>query len=98
VAHDDWTHFVVFGPCKIFCFLNRSLQNILFFKQVPAKNFVSENSPWRNYFKKQKILQEPKTKYFFSRNKNLNGPYLQGRVQYLSLVSNIKENSINLMK
>ena len=27
VTHDDWTHFVVFGPCKIFCFLNRSLQN-----------------------------------------------------------------------
>jgi len=50
VAHDDWTHFVVFGPCKIFCF----------FKQVRTKNFVSENSLWRDYFKKQKILQGPK--------------------------------------
>jgi len=41
-----------------------SLQNILFFKQVPAKNFVSENSPWRDYFKKQNFLQGPKTIFF----------------------------------
>ena len=54
MAHDDWIHFVVFGPCKIFCFLNRSLQ----------KKIVSENSPWRDYFKKQKILQGPKTNFF----------------------------------
>jgi len=84
VAHHDWIHFVVFGPCKIFCFL----------KQVPAKFFVSENSPWRDYFKKQKILQGlfsetknfagTKNKFFFYRDQNLNEPYLQGRVQYLS--------------
>jgi len=72
-----------FGPCKKNCFWSR--QNILFFKQVPAKKFVSENSPWRDYFKKQKILQGPKTNYFFYRDQNLNGSYLQGRVQYLSL-------------
>jgi len=34
-----------------------------FFKQIPAKKFVSENSPWRDYFKKQKILQGPKTNF-----------------------------------
>ena len=62
MAHDDWTHFVVFGPCKIFCF----------FKQVPTNFFVSENSPWRDYFKKQKILQGPKSKFFF-----LQGPKLK---------------------
>jgi len=38
----------------------------------------------RDYFKKQKILQGPKT-IFFYRDQNLNEPYLQGRVQYLSL-------------
>jgi len=64
-----------------------SMQNYLFFKQVPAKFFVSENSPWRDYFKKQKILQGPKT-IFFYRDQNLNGPYMQGRVQYLSLQIN----------
>ena len=57
-----------------------SLQNILFFKQIPAKKFVSKNSPWRDYFKKQKILQEPKTKFFFYKDQNLNETYLQGRV------------------
>jgi len=36
----------------------------LFFKQVPAKIFVYENNPWRDYFKKQKILQGPKTIFF----------------------------------
>ena len=41
----------------------------------------------RDYFKKQKILQRPKTNFFFYRDQNLNEPYLQGRVQYLSLVS-----------
>jgi len=40
----------------------------------------------RDYFKKQKILQEPKTNYFFYRDQNLNEAYLQGRVQYLSLI------------
>jgi len=76
VAHDDWTHFVVFGPCKIFCF----------FKQVPTKKFVSENSPRRDYFKKQKILQGPKTKFSSYRDQNLNEAYLQGRVPYFSLL------------
>jgi len=52
----------------------------LFFKQIPAKKFVSKNSPWRDYFKKQKILQEPKTKFFFYKDQNLNETYLQGRV------------------
>jgi len=51
---------------------------------IPAKFFVSENSPWRNYFKKQKILQGPKINYFFYRDQNLNETYLQGRMQYLS--------------
>jgi len=61
-----------------------SLQNILFFKQVPAKNFVSENSPWRDYFKKQKILQGPKTNFFFYKDQNLNETYLQGPLPYFS--------------
>jgi len=43
----------------------------LFFKQVPAKKILSENSPWRDYFKKQKILQGPKTNFF------LQGPKLK---------------------
>ena len=49
-----------FGPCKKkICFW--SLQNILFFKQVPAKSFVSENSPCN---------------FFFYRDQNLNEAYL----------------------
>jgi len=48
-----------------------SLQNILIFKQVPAKKFVYENSPWRDYFKKQKNLQGQK-QFFF-----LQGPKLK---------------------
>jgi len=62
-----------------------SLQNILFFKQVPAKKFVSENSPWMDYFKKQKKSQGPKTN-FFLQNQNLTEAYLQRRVWYLSIL------------
>jgi len=46
----------------------------------------------RDYFKKQKNLQGSKTKQKNYRDQNLNGLYLQGRVQYLSL------NKINRRK
>jgi len=35
-------------------------------------------------FLKTKFFAGPKTKFLFYRDQNLNGPYLQGRVQYLS--------------
>jgi len=38
-----------------------SLQIKIIFKKVPAKLFVFGNSPWRDYFQKQNILQGPKT-------------------------------------
>jgi len=78
VAHDDWTHFVVFGPCKIFCFLNRSLQKILFLKIVPGGTIL----------KNKKFCRDQKQIIFFYRDQNLNGSYLQGRVQYLRLFFN----------
>ena len=31
----------------------------------PAKNFVSETSPWRDYFKKQNFFAETKKQIFF---------------------------------
>ena len=105
-----------FGPCKKKISF-WSLQKFLFFKIVPPGTifrnkffcrdlFKKQNilqgpktTKWvqsscatyanhhkngvRDYFKKQKILQRPKT-IFFYRDQNLNGPYLQGRVQYLS--------------
>jgi len=74
-----------------------SLQNILFFKWVPAKKFVSENSPWRDYFKKQKFLQRPKSNFFFYRDQNLNEAYLQGRLPYLSLVKIMIPESFGAM-
>ena len=75
MAHDDWTHFVIFGPCKIFCFLNRSLQKNLFLKIVPGGTIL----------KNKKICRDQK-QIFFYRDQNLNESYLQGRVQYLTLL------------
>jgi len=40
----------------------------LIFKKVPAKYFTFENSPWRDYFQKQNILQGPKITNFFYRD------------------------------
>jgi len=63
-------------PAKYFVFLNRSLQ----------KKIVSENSPWRDYFKNKKFCRDQKQFFFFF----LQGPKLKrdifaGRVPYFSL-------------
>jgi len=40
----------------------------------------------RGIFKRQNFLSGLISEFFFYRDQNLNGPYLQGRVQYLSLI------------
>jgi len=46
----------------------------------------------RDYFKKQNFAGT-KNKIFFYRDQNLNEPYLQGRVQYLSLILKFRNSN-----
>jgi len=51
---------------------------------VPRIQIITKMGP--GTILKNKILQGPKTKFFFYRDQNLNEAYLQGRVQYLSQI------------
>jgi len=91
---------IVFGPCKIFCFLippGTIFRNKIFCRDLFKKNNNCRDQKLQNgsrhHVPRMQIITKMgsetilKNKKFF-RDQNLNGSYLQGRVQYLSLKKN----------
>jgi len=97
VAHDDWTHFVVFGPCKIFCFLNRSLQKNLFLKIVPGETILKNKIFCRDQKQSFFFLQGPKLKRgIFAETSTIFKPIFYDRkTLFLYIKSNLVKFNIN---